>query len=154
MDPAELLSELDNFASTTGHGRDSSVAYALVDTDRRLVHVSLAGHPPPVIRTPDGRATLFEGGRGPLLGWGNGRESGVRRIEPGTQAVFYTDGLVERRDETLDVGLRRLVENVAVLDKTLPPAGVCEALIDRMTPAGDETRRDDIAVVAVEFRGH
>jgi hypothetical protein len=30
---------------------------------------------------------------------------------------------------------------------------VCEALIDRMTPAGDETRRDDIAVVAVEFCG-
>jgi hypothetical protein len=152
-DPAELLSELDKFASTTGHGRDSSVAYALVDTDRRLVHVSLAGHPPPVIRSPDGQATLFEGGRGPLLGWGNRRENGVRRIEPGTQAVFYTDGLVERRDETLDIGLRRLVQNIAALDETLPPAGVCEALIDRMTPAGDETRRDDIAVVAVEFCG-
>ncbi len=152
-DPAELLSELDNFASTTGHGRDSSVAYAVVDTGRRLINVSLAGHPPPVIRSPDRGTTLFEGGRGPLLGWGNRRESGVRRIEPGTQAVFYTDGLVERRDETLDVGLRRLVENVAALDETLPPAGVCEALIDRMALGGDETQRDDIAVVAVEFRG-
>ncbi len=152
-DPAELLSELDNFASTTGHGRDSSVAYAVVDTDRRMVHASLAGHPPPVIRSPDGRATLFDGGRGPLLGWGNRRESGIRRIEPGTQAVFYTDGLVERRDETLDVGLRRLVESVAALDQTLPPAGVCEALIARMSSAGDETQRDDIAVVAIEFRG-
>jgi serine phosphatase RsbU (regulator of sigma subunit) len=152
-DPAELLSELDNFASTTGHGRDSSVAYALVDTDRELINVSLAGHPPPVIRTPDGRATLFEGGRGPLLGWGNRRRSGVRRIEPGTQVVFYTDGLVERRDETLDVGLGRLLESVAALDGTLPPAGVCEALIDRLALGSDESRRDDIAVVAVEFRG-
>jgi serine phosphatase RsbU (regulator of sigma subunit) len=88
-----------------------------------------------------------------LLGWGNGREIGVRRIEPGTQAVFYTDGLVERRDETLDVGLRRLVQNVAALDDTLPPAGVCEALIDRMASGIDEPRRDDIAVVAIEFRG-
>jgi GAF domain-containing protein len=152
-DPAELLSELDNFASTTGHGLDSSVAYALVDTERELINVSLAGHPPPVIRRPDGAATLFEGGRGPLLGWGDRRQSGVRRIEPGTQAVFYTDGLVERRDETLDVGLRRLLESVAALDETLPPAGVCEALIDRMAVGSDETRRDDIAVVAVEFRG-
>jgi serine phosphatase RsbU (regulator of sigma subunit) len=152
-DPAELLTELDNFASTTGHGRDSSVAYAVVDTDRRVVHLSLAGHPPPVIRSPDGRTTLFDGGRGPLLGWGNGRESGVRRIEPGTQAVFYTDGLVERRDETIDVGLRRLIQNVAALEETLPPASVCEALIDRMTLAGDDAQRDDIAVVAIEFRG-
>jgi serine phosphatase RsbU (regulator of sigma subunit) len=67
--------------------------------------------------------------------------------------VFYTDGLVERRDETLDVGLRRLLESVAALDEALSPAGVCEALIDRMAVGSDETRRDDIAVVAVEFRG-
>jgi GAF domain-containing protein len=152
-DPAELLTELDKYASSTGHGRHSSLAYALLDTGHGVIDFSLAGHPPPVLRAPDRTTAMFEGGRGPLLGFTTPRGNGRIRIEPGTLAVFYTDGLIERRDEALDDGLRRLVRNVAALDETLPPEGVCEALVDRMAPPKGETRRDDIAVVAIEYRG-
>lgn len=62
---------------------------------------------------------------------------------------LYTDGLVERRDQGFDEGVRRLAgELVAVRDRPLEAA--CEELLGRLLA---DVAEDDVALVAVGLRG-
>ena len=63
---------------------------------------------------------------------------------PGSCVVLFTDGLVERRDETLDAGIARLA---TALKADLPPnpASLCDALVEQSVPRND--RDDDIAIL-------
>lgn len=68
-----------------------------------------AGHPPAVLLGADGRTRLIEEGYGPMLGYPGGRHEAVSiPIAEGDTLVLYTDGLVERRGETIDEGIERL----------------------------------------------
>jgi anti-sigma regulatory factor (Ser/Thr protein kinase) len=62
---------------------------------------------------------------------------------------MYTDGLVERRGEALDVGLARIVEAA----KSSPAAldAICDHLVDALV--GDGRPADDVAVLALQFAG-
>ena len=59
--------------------------------------------------------------------------------------VLFTDGLVERRDETFDTGIDRLA---TALKAALPadPASLCDALVEQSAPYND--RDDDIAILS------
>ncbi|WKN50141.1 SpoIIE family protein phosphatase [Nocardioides sp. Arc9.136] len=114
--------------------------------------VSSAGHPPLVVRHPDGRAELLDPdrARGPILGFDivtRGEVSVV--LEPGTTVVAYTDGLVERRGEPLDVGFERLRVAVAA-GPGVRTDQVIEALAD---PREDVGGSDDVVLVAVHLLG-
>ncbi len=62
----------------------------------------------------------------------------------GSTLFLYTDGLIERRDRTLDDGLSQLAELVRVT--TGPP----EALVDSITTEmADQDRTDDVALMAI-----
>ena len=66
---------------------------------------------------------------------------------------MYTDGLVERRGESVDVGIDRLVGAVADRARDLEPAEACRDLVDHLLAGrhnGDEAR-DDVAVVVVDL---
>jgi anti-sigma regulatory factor (Ser/Thr protein kinase) len=64
--------------------------------------------------------------------------------------LLYTDGLVERRGESLDVGFDRLA--AAAGDCAMLPAGAaCDELLRRMRPAGGYT--DDVALLAIRLVG-
>ncbi|WP_051516019.1 SpoIIE family protein phosphatase [Candidatus Blastococcus massiliensis] len=114
---------------------------------------SNAGHPPPVLLEASGRARALEPptGRADLL---LGVDAQARRaseataLPAGSTLLFYTDGLVERRGEDLDEGLRRLlatVEQHASEDlETL-----CDAILEVMVPRAGE---DDVAMLAVRPR--
>ena len=68
-----------------------------------------AGHPPAILLGADGRTRLIEEGHGPMLGYPGGRHEAVSiPIAEGDTLVLYTDGLVERRGETIDEGIERL----------------------------------------------
>jgi hypothetical protein len=149
-DPARLLSVLDRSTATTGPGQYSSLAYAVLDTASGMWSQSLAGHPPPALRAPDGTVSLIEAGRGALLGSAGGRDGASCVLQPGSQVVLYTDGLVERRGESLDAGLARLLDVLA--GERMPPDGLCRRLVDVLAAADDDTT-DDVALVAVELTG-
>jgi hypothetical protein len=73
-----------------------------------------AGHPPAVLVAPDGQSRLLEARPDLLLGLGGGeRADHTLTLAPGSSLVFYTDGLVERRESPLDDRLHSLGDTLA-----------------------------------------
>lgn len=105
-----------------------------------------AGHLPPVLREPSGEIRVLAGASDLLLGLDPDavRTDQTTALHPGSTLVLFTDGLVERRDSSLDVGVRRVVDAVAALGD----AGA-EATADAVVEAGGSTNEDDIAVLVL-----
>jgi PAS domain S-box-containing protein len=107
-----------------------------------------AGHPPPLLVTPDGRAQYLEEGQGLLLGARLGahppRDDGLEPLPPGSTVLLYTDGLVEVSSSDLDTGLNRLRRHAMALAGH-PLDDFCAQLLERMPPGG----ADDIAMLAL-----
>jgi hypothetical protein len=88
---------------------------------------------------------LLTEGRSALLGSGLApRASATVPFGPASRLVLYTDGLIERRGEAIDVGYERLATAVGRL-RAETPGAACEALVTEL--AGDE---DDVAVLVVD----
>jgi anti-sigma regulatory factor (Ser/Thr protein kinase) len=106
-----------------------------------------AGHPPPIAIGADG-ATYLELPKQPPIGvaasWTY--EEVFLDIEPGAKVVLYTDGLIDRRDITLEEGLQRLLA-AAGRDPGRPVEAVCRELITALVPSA---AADDIAILAME----
>ncbi|QMU77178.1 SpoIIE family protein phosphatase [Streptacidiphilus sp. PB12-B1b] len=113
----------------------------------RLLTYSNAGHPPPVLMHPDGTYELLDRATDPPLG---ARPEHVPRPQASTDfrtgdtLVLYTDGLIERRAEDIDVGLARLVDAVREL-RGQPPEQLADSLLRAMAdPTG---QHDDISLL-------
>ncbi|MFF9623501.1 SpoIIE family protein phosphatase [Streptomyces griseosporeus] len=104
------------------HGTATMVLARYHAGERRLVWAQ-AGHPPPVLLR-DGRAALLERPAGMLLGASDAPrfEEGELLLEPGDRLVLYTDGLVERPGESIDVGFTRLLRAVEAQSPDTPVA--------------------------------
>ncbi|MGW7253839.1 PP2C family protein-serine/threonine phosphatase [Streptomyces sp. NPDC054834] len=76
-----------------------------------------AGHPPAVVRSPDGEVRVLDTKPGIMLGvpLAYEYEDHVVRVEPGSTVALYTDGLVERRAHGIDPGIDRLAHALAAL---------------------------------------
>ena len=117
----------------------------------RLLSWTNAGHPSPVLVTPDGTARLLErsSDHDPMIGVVPGCPRTDERtvVEPGSTLLFYTDGLVERRDEGLDTGLTRLLRAAS-----RHSAEELDAFLDAVVAeAGPATLSDDVALLAVRL---
>lgn len=148
--PDELLAEIDRYAGDRGAPM-TTAAVVYVDPARSEATCTVAGHPPP-IHVRDGAHVLAHS-LGPPLGSGlTGRSwprSAVTRIGRDETLVLYTDGLVERRDETLDDGIGRLRELVATR-AALGPDALCDSVMEAMIGRGDPA--DDVALLVVRLR--
>jgi serine phosphatase RsbU (regulator of sigma subunit) len=148
--PAAVLTALDRALVQLGFRALTTAVLCQVD-DRpsaggRVLRWSNAGHPPPVLVRPDGSAELLWRTPDLLLGV---RPDTVRTdhavpLPDGTTLVLYTDGVVERRGELLDVGLERMRATVAELHR-LTPDQLCDALLDRLARGAE----DDIALLVL-----
>jgi serine phosphatase RsbU (regulator of sigma subunit) len=109
---------------------------------------SNAGHLPPVVLDPTGRARLLDGAVGVPIGVPGParREHESVSLAQGSTVLLYTDGLVETRDGDIDVGLAQLVERVAAHDAADGP----QALVDRLLAARTDLT-DDVALLAVQL---
>lgn len=123
----------------------ATAAVAIIDPAGRTLRYCLAGHPPLLLRDPDGSLTLLDEARGPLLGFeAGGRPEQVVTFVPGSFLVLFTDGLVERRGEVIDTGLARLGAALTAA-ATRDPVNLSEALIEQSLPRTGRT--DDTAIL-------
>ncbi|WP_461009182.1 SpoIIE family protein phosphatase [Streptomyces capparidis] len=105
-----------------------------------------AGHLPPLLTTEDGATRYLEEGAGLLLGLDPGMPRvRARAVLPAHSTVLlYTDGLIERRGESLDHGMARLRRHASALARE-PLDVFCDELLIGL---GADSA-DDIAVLAL-----
>jgi sigma-B regulation protein RsbU (phosphoserine phosphatase) len=153
LPPAALLEALDAYAGRHGVGGMATVVVAEVDLDRLELRYACAGHLPPLLAPADAGPRLIWDGRSlpldvRLKGEGQ-RTEGTCRLGPGDSVLLYTDGLVERRDRSLDAGLDRLVEEVG-RRRDEPPAGLTSSLLRALGPTD---HKDDVCLMALSLKG-
>jgi anti-sigma regulatory factor (Ser/Thr protein kinase) len=148
--PATLIDRLALFAETIPAAHCATVAAAILDRHTGELVYACAAHPPPLIISADGEARFLEGGRSvPLVVPSRGpRTDAYVTLAPGTRLVLYSDGLVERRGESIDVGLARLA-TAAGTQRRLPGNAFVAGLVADLTV--DQHRLDDIAVLCVDL---
>ncbi|MGW1174629.1 SpoIIE family protein phosphatase [Kitasatospora sp. NPDC002543] len=150
LPPHRILRQLDDIVSADDSARPATCLLALADPGRGRWTLSSAGHLPPALIAPGRPTELLRVPTGPPLGTGlGGYEQTSHPLVPGQTLLLYTDGLVERRGEDIDVSLERL----AAL--RLPATGVLDELLDallRSLAPAPATAEDDIALLAARPR--
>ena len=148
--PAALSTALDRFARSPDGVDFSTAAIVIVDPTTGTLTYACAGHPPPLVITPDRQVTRLDRAQSPPLGAlaPTARTEATLMLEPGSLVVLYTDGLIERRGESIDIGIERL--EAALLDRfDQPTSNIVEGLIADFT--ADRPAEDDIAVAAFRY---
>jgi PAS domain S-box-containing protein len=145
-EPAMLLEDLDSVAELIPDAFCTTVFLAVLDTESGEFFYSCAGHLPAVLAAPQAKPTLLSDARSvPLVVQRkSSRPQSSVVLPPGSTLMLYTDGLVERRDVSLDDGIARVSETVAG-GMHLPVDAVADAVLSEMTPPGGYD--DDIAIV-------
>ncbi|MFC9405990.1 SpoIIE family protein phosphatase [[Kitasatospora] papulosa] len=148
--PHRILERLDKAVEQSGLDRAATCLVAVVDRREGVCEVASAGHPPPVLIDPGAPAARVAPlVAGPPLGTGfGGYRTTVVPCGPGTVLFMYTDGLVERRGEDIDVSIERLTR------LTLPAGGRLQDLLDEVVDRFADTAEDDIAVLVSRSRGY
>ncbi|WP_327363766.1 MULTISPECIES: PP2C family protein-serine/threonine phosphatase [unclassified Streptomyces] len=146
--PHRVLRQLDALVAEDPARRPATCLLVRMDPTRGVADFASAGHLPPAIFGADSSAALVDVPVGPPLGTGVGGYEGVTRaITTEETLLMFTDGLVERRGEDIDVSLARLA------GLRLPVGAAVEELVDAVV-AGLDARHaeDDVAVLAARIR--
>jgi serine phosphatase RsbU (regulator of sigma subunit) len=145
--PAVILSKLSRLVNVTTSGQIATILCTMVDVERRRVTVTSAGHLPPLLLS-NGSGTYLHSEVGVPIGVRSGVRYTSTAVDapPAATLLAFTDGLVERRGETIDTGLERL-ERAAVGQH-----GDLDELLDRLVT---DLRRgggdDDTAIAGLRW---
>ncbi len=147
-DPADVLRKLDQKMQYFEGEVMATVSYAVLDPASGQLRISSAGHFPPVIAVPGRRGALAEIAVDAPIGVADAPRRRVTTLTVASGAVlcFFTDGLVERRDELLDDGITRLCASVS----PGPPEDICISVMRALV--GREHPGDDIALLALRWQ--
>ncbi|MCQ0025368.1 SpoIIE family protein phosphatase [Streptomyces somaliensis DSM 40738] len=150
--PEEVLARTNRLLLDLDPGLFTTCLYARIDLGRGRVRMANAGHPPPLLRCPDGRARRLDVPPGPALGVDPAAAYPVTEVDlaPGAVLVLYTDGLVETPGADIERAVDRLAEHLAVWGAEEPDR-LLELLLDHAGPA--DRRTDDIALLLVRLEG-
>ncbi|MEU6869009.1 PP2C family protein-serine/threonine phosphatase, partial [Streptomyces sp. NPDC046876] len=142
LDPAAVLTRLDHTTTGLGHTMATCVI-AVYDPHHGRCRIATAGHLPPVRTRPGREPELLDLPTGAPLGVGGVPfEATALDLEVGDQLVLYTDGLVETRDQDIDIRLQALT---ALLDDPRRALEeTCDLLLGRLRQPDD---RDDVALL-------
>jgi GAF domain-containing protein len=144
LPPKGILRHLDTLISQDPSARPATCLLGVADPNRRRWTFASAGHLPPALFTAGGATELVAIPTGPPLGTGlGGYEQVTVDLVPDQILLVYTDGLVERRGEDIDVSLARLAS------LPLPASGDLEHLLDdALRLVAPPVVEDDIALLA------
>lgn len=147
--PSLILERMNGFVQELESRGTATLLLALVDPDAETVRLASAAHPPPLMVDPDGNASFAEGPAGNPLGASlfPTYEETVLAMPAGSALVLFTDGLVERPDQSLDSGLERLRD--AGLTLADDPDEACRMLLDRML--SDGLAHDDVGLLVTRL---
>ena len=144
--PGMLLDAADR---TLQHEEPESLVTAFVgvfDPITSLIAYASAGHPPPLLRLPDGTVTTLSAGGGPLgLPFPVERTVESASMPVGSVLVLYTDGLTEATRDPIagEEALRAALRDSAVLEAPNVALAIHDAVLD------DNVSRDDVAVLTI-----
>jgi serine phosphatase RsbU (regulator of sigma subunit) len=147
-DPTRVLERLNQLLLFSSPDALVSVVYGVLDVPNGRWHQANAGHCLPAIRDPDGTVRFVEVGHGPMLGLAQDVTfpSGSVTLERGSTLALYTDGLIERRGEMLDVGMERLA--TALRGASPDPDSMCASVLDDLHA---HESHDDVALVVANL---
>jgi serine phosphatase RsbU (regulator of sigma subunit) len=143
----QVVAVADEILDAASQTRIATALIAVFDRQSCTVEYVSAGHPPALLRRPDGGVDVLMDGRRTVLGvppHGSFRV-GRRNFPPGSTFVAYTDGLIERRDEDFLDSVQRLAAGLS--PSTLQGEELADALLQAHAPGG--AAEDDIALVVV-----
>ncbi len=145
-DPAEVVGRLSHQVQRfDGPRMAATVQVAMFEPSLARLHLASAGHLAPALVMPGQPAALVEVVNGPPVGVHDGRRYPVTKVDvlPGALLCFYTDGLVERRRSSIDVGLKRLCGALVAG----PVESVCASVMGQLI--GGEPPGDDVALLVM-----
>ncbi len=143
-----VLEKLGALLDVERDGHFATVLCGHVDSDRRELTLASAGHFPPILVSQQ-KGSFVEMVIGPPIGTTRGRAypTTTVSIPPEGTLLAFTDGLVERKGEVIDIGLAQLREAAAAGDgKPLPQ--LLSDVVAQLTPQGSD---DDIAILGMRW---
>jgi serine phosphatase RsbU (regulator of sigma subunit) len=146
--PGTVLNKLSEFVDRSRHDYFATVLCVLIDVDAHRLTIASAGHMAPLV---------LGNGRGEFPGLDADAPIGVARrrsyrettvsVPPGAVVLAFTDGLVERRGEVIDVGLGRL-RDLAASHKL----ALADLLAELARDLPSRDHYDDAAMVGIQWR--
>ena len=154
--PGQLLTRLHQFLHRVRLDLYATAVIARLHPDEPTLTWAAAGHPPPVLRTPDGEVRTLDAKPGAMLGIPLKQEIRDHSVPllPGSTLALYTDGLVERRSRGIDPGIRRLAEVLGGFDRTELEEDL-QASADRLLHPllHDSEHEDDVCLLLCHVHG-
>ena len=147
--PSLVLERMNGFAREVSGGPMATLLYAVVDPEEGRLRIATAGHPPVLVIGAGAGAYFAESPAGSPLGVipFPAYEESTIPLPQGATVLLYTDGLVERPDESLDDGLAWLREFAAAASPR--PDELCGSVL--RARFRDAPPRDDVALLAVRL---
>ncbi|MBE7188940.1 SpoIIE family protein phosphatase [Jatrophihabitans endophyticus] len=157
-EPFTVLTAVDELLAGSDLDYMATCLYATLTLHEAgaTLRYSSAGHPPAIVRSPDGSAVTLEHGRGPMIGISHMLADDAERpadatveLPHGSTLICFTDGLTDgfADEPDLEAGLTELIRLTGRLPVDAPPDAIVEAL------TGAALRHDDdVAVVAIRIR--
>ncbi|MBC9823547.1 SpoIIE family protein phosphatase [Terrabacter sp. MAHUQ-38] len=149
--PAAAMTALDRVARHSPDATATTAVKVVIDPELDLAIYSNAGHLPPLVLREDGTVHAMDQALGPPLAVTEHivtRPLGTATLGKGDTLVMYTDGLVERRGEPLDRGIRRLAAALVRL-RGLDVESLADTLLAELPP--HSALRDDIALIVLRL---
>jgi serine phosphatase RsbU (regulator of sigma subunit) len=156
--PGSVLDRCDQLVQGLEMAAMATAVYARLDPPvpdgTRTLHYANAGHPTPLLLTPDGELVRLDGHHSPMIGvvpiadGAPGRGAASVRCPPGSLLLLYTDGLTDVAGHDADVRTELLERTVAAV----PPGSDAGTVVDDVLAAClPEPLRDDVALLAVRL---
>lgn len=154
--PGRLLTRLHGYLRHLQPDLFATAVIARFHPDERTLTWAAAGHPPPVLRLPDGRVRVLDAKPGAMLGIPLQQDIAdhTERLTPGSTLALYTDGLVERRARGIDPGIERLATALGAYGSAELDADLEESADRILHPLlSDSERDDDVCLLLCHLHG-
>ena len=150
--PEEVMRSTNRLLIDLGAELFASCLYLGLDPGRGRAVMARAGHPPPLLRRPDGRVRVLDLAGGPLLGIDGSAGYPTTEVEltPGCVLALYTDGLIESPGVDIEDALAELGRQLAETGDR-PLDALADELVRRSAAARE--RIDDVALLLLRAHG-